>query len=77
MKRFMQKAGISLALVTLFAATLFGQKMTAEQIIAKHLDSIGTAEARGAIKDMVARGNVVYGPAFGRCRRRRCICDRF
>ncbi|MBX3267459.1 MAG: hypothetical protein KF831_12215 [Acidobacteria bacterium] len=60
MKRFMQKAGISLALVTLFAASLFGQKMTAEQIIAKHLDSIGTAEARGAIKDMVARGNVAY-----------------
>lgn len=60
MKRFMQKAGISLALVTLFAASLFGQKLTAEQIIAKHLDSIGTAEARGAIKDMVARGTVVY-----------------
>lgn len=35
-----------------------GQKMTAEQIISKHLDSIGSAEKRADLKSLLAVGEV-------------------
>ena len=34
----------------------FGQKLKPEEIVAKHLDSIGTAEARAAAKTRMAVG---------------------
>lgn len=34
------------------------KKLTADQVIASHLDSIGTAEARAAFKSVVAQGTV-------------------
>ena len=42
-------------------ATCFGQetkKLTADEVIASHLESIGTAEARSAFKSLVAQGTV-------------------
>lgn len=35
------------------------QKMTAEEVVAKHLESIGTAEARSKIKSHVILGNAI------------------
>lgn len=40
----------------LFSVTLNAQKLTAEEIIAKHLDSIGTKEKRDAVKNRFAVG---------------------
>lgn len=37
--------------------SLFAQKMKPEEILAKHLDSIGTAEARAATKSLIAVGD--------------------
>jgi len=35
------------------------KKLTAEEVIASHLESIGTAEARSASKSLVAQGTVI------------------
>jgi hypothetical protein len=35
-------------------------KLSADEIVAKHLDSIGTADARGAVKSRSAQGTVVF-----------------
>lgn len=40
----------------LVAVSAFGQKMTAEQVVAGHLDSIGTAEKRAAVTSLIAVG---------------------
>lgn len=40
-----------------FATSLFAQKMKPEEVLAKHLDSIGTAEARAATKSLIAVGD--------------------
>lgn len=47
------------ALVTLAASIASAQKLKPEEIIAKHLDSIGTAEARAAVKSQMAVGDAV------------------
>ncbi len=39
-----------------FSTSTFAQKMRAEDVLAKHLDSIGTAGARAAIKNQIAVG---------------------
>ncbi len=39
-----------------FSVSAFAQKMKAEDVLTKHLDSIGTAEARAAIKNQIAVG---------------------
>lgn len=65
--------------VTMFAAMLlltaaaFGQKIKPEEIIAKSLEAIGTAEARGALKNMTHSGDMTFAqgptdqaPAGGR-----------
>lgn len=39
-----------------FSTSTFAQKMRVEDVLAKHLDSIGTAEARAAIKNQIAVG---------------------
>lgn len=40
-----------------FNLSVFAQKIKAEEIIAKHLESIGTAEKRAAVKSQIAVGN--------------------
>lgn len=41
---------------TILAITSPGQKLKPEEVVAKHLDSIGTAEARAAVKSRMAVG---------------------
>ena len=53
---------LSTLCVLIFAsfAPIFAQKMTAEDVIAKHLESIGTKENRNALKDLTVAGKVSY-----------------
>jgi len=55
MKKFLT---VSLALIFMFVISIAvnAQKMKAEDVIAKHLDSIGTAEVRAALKTLIAVG---------------------
>ena len=46
-----------LTVIFLAASSAFAQKMKAEDVIAKHLDSIGTSEARAATKSQIAVGD--------------------
>lgn len=46
-----------LVMFCLFTTSLFAQKMKPEDILAKHLDSIGTAENRAATKNLIAVGS--------------------
>jgi len=52
---FMKNVVAGLAVILAFVAAAsphtFGQKLKPEEIVAKHLDSIGTAEARAAVKN--------------------------
>lgn len=50
-----------LLLAFLFASAVdsYGQKMKAEDIVAKHLDSIGTAETRSLVKSQVIVGDTL------------------
>ena len=41
------------------------KKLTAEEVIASHLESIGTAEARSALKSLVAQGTVTVNIRIG------------
>ena len=61
------------AFVLLTASIGIAQKLKPEEIVAKHLESIGTAEARAAIKSQIAVGDAVVTfittknhPAVGR-----------
>lgn len=58
MKNF--KFAICLLLLALFSAPGFAQKMKPEEVIAKHLESIGTAEARAAVKNRMAVGDGAF-----------------
>jgi|SRR6202041_1754328 len=57
---------LGLSLVSLLALAISGAafdkapKLSADEIIAKHLDSLGTAEARAALKSRVAQGTVQF-----------------
>ena len=46
----------ALSIVFLFTSAVSGQKMSADELIAKHRDSIGTKERRDAIKERMAVG---------------------
>jgi hypothetical protein len=46
------------ALIAVFSVSAFSQKMKAEEVIAKHLESIGTAEVRASVKNQMAVGDV-------------------
>lgn len=50
------------ALFLVFASASFvsGQKMKAEDVVAKHLESIGTEQARKAVKSMISVGDAKY-----------------
>src|SRR5215813_14194204 len=43
----------------------FAQKLTAEEVVAKNLESLGSAEARAAVKSRVAQGAVVTSIRIG------------
>ena len=58
MKSF--KSAICLLLIALFCAAVPAQKMKPEDVITKHLESIGTAPARAAVKNQMAVGEVVF-----------------
>jgi hypothetical protein len=52
--------------ISLFATTNgIAQKLKAEDVVAKHLDSIGTAEARAAVKSRVMQGTVLATVRIG------------
>ncbi|SRR5258708_17032358 len=59
------KTRIICVLILLFATGLSnngfsaGDKLTAEEIISKHLESIGSSEARAAVKSRIIQGSVV------------------
>ena len=53
------KLPVVFLIVTLFAASVCAQKMKPEEVIAKHLDSIGTAEARAAVRNRIAVGDAL------------------
>lgn len=60
-KKYMKtRFTLPLALLALLVIAPFanGQKLKAEEIIAKHLDSIGTAEKRASLKTFIAVGEV-------------------
>ena len=46
--------------VKFVAATSDKEKLTPEDVVAKHLESIGTAEARKAVRNLVASGTVIF-----------------
>lgn len=49
----------SCVLVFLVASSALAQKMKPEELIARHLDSIGTAEARASVKSQMAVGDAI------------------
>ncbi len=51
---------LSLLIALVFSGVIHGQKMTAEIVIAKHLDSISTAQVRKSLKNQVSTGVVDY-----------------
>jgi hypothetical protein len=55
----MKKFAVSLILLFL-ALPMFAQKLTADEVVTKHLDSIGTAEARGAVQNIMTVGDVTF-----------------
>jgi hypothetical protein len=56
--KIFQFTAISLLYFCLLSMSAYAQKMNAEDIIAKHLDSIGTAEKRSALKSLIAVGEI-------------------
>jgi hypothetical protein len=49
-----------LLVLALSAGNLFAQKMTAEEVLAKHLDSIGSAQSRDAVKTRIIVSDVEF-----------------
>ena len=56
--KFLKIVVISALFVSALAFSVKAQKMKAEDVIAKHLESIGTAEKRRSIKSQIAVGDV-------------------
>ena len=56
--RLIQSAFV-LLLVLSAAGDSLGQKLTAEDVVNKHLESLGSAEARASVKSRVVQGTVV------------------
>lgn len=49
---------LSLAFLLIFSINTYAQKMSPEDIVAKHLDSIGTKEKREAVQNQLVYGDV-------------------
>lgn len=60
---------VSVLFLMLFSFSSFGQKLTAEEIIAKHLDSIGKPEMRSPSKSRVMVGDALVTYVSGRNRK--------
>jgi hypothetical protein len=66
MKLYRTYMRVGLLTVTPLAALLLSpfaaraQKMTAGELVAKHLAAIGTSEARAAVKSRIMGGRVVF-----------------
>lgn len=56
--RFIQSV-LALLLIVVAADEAVSQKLTAEDVVNKHLESIGSAEARASVKSRVLQGQVV------------------
>ena len=59
MKSFTRHLFTVFTFTLLTASIASAQKLKADEVVAKHLESIGTADARGAAKSMVAVGDAV------------------
>jgi hypothetical protein len=57
MKSFGRTTTVILTVLFLTASLVSAQKLKPEEIVAKHLDSLGTAEARAAVKSQMAIGD--------------------
>jgi len=55
----MRKFAVTFALL-LLALPVFAQKLTADEVVTKHLNSIGTAEARAAVQNIMTVGDVTF-----------------
>ncbi len=59
MNRFARTLTGIFVLALFAASSTLAQKITSEELVAKHLDSIGTAEARAAVKSQITVGDAV------------------
>jgi hypothetical protein len=55
--KFIKQFTLSLLLICGLTEIFFAQKMKTEDVLAKHLESIGTADARAAVKTLIAVGD--------------------
>jgi len=61
----LRTAFVALAVVCMAVAAVAQEKLTAEDIVARHLESIGPAAARAAIKSRSARANAQFDVVLG------------
>jgi hypothetical protein len=62
---FMGKLFVFVTLTAFATSAAFAQKLTAEQVITKHLESLGSAEARASVKSRVIQGTVLATVRIG------------
>jgi len=62
---FMGKLLVFVTLTVFLSTTSLAQKLTAEEVIAKHLESLGSAEARASVKSRVMQGTVLATVRIG------------
>lgn len=60
----MKRLSMFLIAFAMIAPAVSAQKLTADEIVAKHLASIGTPEKRAAVKTVIASGEVNYESIF-------------
>jgi hypothetical protein len=61
----MGKLFVFVTLTAFATSAAFAQKLTAEQVITKHLESLGSAEARASVKSRVIQGTVLATVRIG------------
>jgi len=61
----MGKLLVFVTLTVFLSTTSLAQKLTAEEVIAKHLESLGSAEARASVKSRVMQGTVLATVRIG------------
>ena len=62
---FMWKVFVFVTLTVFATTTALAQKLTAEDVIARHLESLGSAEARASVKSRVMQGTVLATVRIG------------
>ena len=62
---FVEKLVVIVALMLLGTSPALAQKLKAEDVVAKHLESLGTAEQRAAVKSRVMQGTVLATVRIG------------